>query len=64
MKKDNKPMSKFFLTMDADGYPLPVYDERKDIDKDYLQIYEAIQKASRASKEELLDWDDPKIDLR
>lgn len=40
-------MSKFFLTMDADGAPLPVYDEKKDIDINYKEIFRANAQAMK-----------------
>ena len=39
-------MTKFFLTLDAHGIPLPIYEQINDINVDYKNIFDMIQKVA------------------
>jgi hypothetical protein len=47
LQKEGEAMSKFFLTLDAHGLPLPIYENQSDINTDYKKVYDTIQKSSR-----------------
>lgn len=63
MAEEGEEPTKFFLTMDADGVPLPVYEHPSDIGREYLDVYNTIISVERKT-EKLLDWDDRKTNLR
>ena len=39
-------MKKFFLTLDAHGLPLPIYELPRDINTDYKRVFDMIQACS------------------